>query len=338
MKKACPGIFLCVILTFAAARTADAEIGKNIPDPSNIILNQPIEVIKLPGGGGTFLKVSGTVSLAFPYDKLDPQLLSTKPSIMVTGLAETGAMLAQAPADPFVEATSELNLPLRDGKDASYLILQYPYSTFMQGAAGIKWVCVQAGRLRECATAPSLNEAKPMPMMAPPESKIELTSCTIFTERSGVAMPLIALTGVVEIVIPQMNAPFPMEIPITVYASNSLGHIIGKESSKAKIFFLRHAMVPNPAYKPGLYNPPNILPFNIVVIPLYMYSGKITLPDDLWQINVMLDLPAYTAKEAMRVLKAMDSNRDGSVDETDDFNGDGLVDHRDWFGMVPAAR
>lgn len=331
MKHYLPLLFLLVLFPSGSAQATDNKI---VPNPSSLVLDQSISLITVPGMPEPAYKVNGTVTLAVHDQKIDPAVVSKKPSIILTGLAESGALLAQTPAASYVEATSELTLPLSDGSAARYLMLQYPFTAYLTAKPEIKWICASSGRLKDCVKAPPLKGAKIL-LRDPPQSKIEITSCKIFTAKSKVATPSIALAGVAEVVITDTSQGFPMEIPVSITVENSLGQVLTKQGFRAKLFFLRHTLLPNPAYQPNAKIP--VMPYLIVAIPLYQFSGNLPLTGDPWEIRASSENASFGVKPCFKNFQVIDSNRDGTVSDLDDINGDGAVDPRDWLGMTPPS-
>ncbi len=324
--------FFLVLFLIPLREAQAAE--KKVPDPSSLVLNQSISLVTVATLMDPAYKVNGTVTIAVHDQKIDPEVLSKKPSINLTGLAESGAGVVQAPAASYVEATSEITLPLADGSSARYLLLQYPFTAYLTAKSGIKWLCASSGKLKDCVEAPPLKGAQIL-TVDPPESKIEITSFKIFTAKSKVAAPTIALAGVAELVINDTSQGFPMEVPISVTVANSLGQTLTKQGFKAKLFFLRHTLVPNPAYQPNAQTP--MLPYLTIAIPLYEFSGNLPLTGDPWEIRAFAEGSSFGAKPCLKNLQVIDSNRDGSVNDVDDLNGDGAIDSGDWLGMTPPS-
>jgi hypothetical protein len=72
-------------------------------------------------------------------------------------------------------------------------------------------------------------------------------------------------------------------------------------------------------------------PFLIYAVGLYQFAGTLPLAEDLAGIHAFLEDSTTQAKPAERSLLWLDSNEDGSLDDLDDYTGDGMIDHQDLF-------
>jgi hypothetical protein len=307
---------------------ARALAEEKFPSPSSLVLDDPVNVVYvevLSGERATYFELRGTVTHGIPEEKLEPHVLSAKPRIRVRGFSREGAPMGERTAVPSVAATTRLGFPTTGGGSAEFFMVQYPFRGYVRAQENTAWLCAESGGLRSCIAAPPPINAKPY-AKKPLESKLEITFVKILTGRAT-KEPLLAAGGVAELVFPSKDDNYPLDLSIRVSMSDSLGNPLAKESMKARLFFLRTEKVINPATGEE----------KIFVVTLYQFGGLMPLKGAVTGVQAYLEAPPIAAREARTVFDVLDANRDGSISETDDLNGDGVVDHGDWQGVLPPS-